>query len=91
MGSLERIAAEVGALCARKREAYGDSVSRARAILAILYPDGVRPEALGDMLLVVRVLDKVSRIATEPDALGEDPWMDIAGYALLALDARKGG
>jgi len=89
LGQLEKIAAEVGALCARKRSAYGNSVERAERILAILYPNGVPREAVGDMLLVVRVLDKLSRIATDPTALDEDPWQDIAGYALLALDARR--
>ena len=32
---------------------------------------------------VVRVLDKLFRIATDRDALGESPWRDIAGYGLL--------
>ncbi len=32
---------------------------------------------------MIRILDKCFRIATHRDALGEDPWQDVAGYALL--------
>lgn len=35
------------------------------------------------MLAIVRVFDKMMRIATDKDAFGEDPWRDIAGYAIL--------
>jgi hypothetical protein len=69
-----------------KQAAYGDSVGRSGQILRVLYPGGVPVEALFDALLVVRVLDKLSRIATDRDALGESPWRDIAGYALLGSE-----
>lgn len=84
----EVIAEQIGKLTAEKNEAYGDSASRSGAALEIFYPRGVSPAQYGDMLLVVRVLDKISRIATRKRALGESPWRDIAGYGLLgtALD-----
>jgi hypothetical protein len=31
------------------------------------------------------MLDKLSRIARDNDPLGESPYMDIAGYSILAL------
>jgi hypothetical protein len=31
------------------------------------------------------MLDKVARIARDNDPLGESPYMDIAGYAILSL------
>jgi hypothetical protein len=45
-------------------------------------------EAYGDSfgkigLTVVRVIDKLFRIATKKDAFGESPWKDICGYGLL--------
>lgn len=35
------------------------------------------------MLCLVRILDKMFRIATDKDALGESPYRDIAGYGIL--------
>lgn len=54
----------------------------------LLWPNGVPPESFGDMLVLVRVFDKMKRIATDRDAFGEDPWRDIAGYALLSIERR---
>lgn len=77
-------------LVVEKQRQYGDSARRSGRILAVLYPDGVPVEKYRDVLLVVRVLDKLSRIAThEVDAGGEEPWRDIAGYALLALEMKS--
>lgn len=88
----ERIGGEVGRLVAEKQAAYGDSFGKAGAVMRILYPDGVPAEKLDDALTVVRVLDKLFRIATDRDALGESPWRDIAGYALLSVArAERGG
>lgn len=85
MGKYRDIGAEIGALVETKQAAYGDSFSKAGAILRILYPDGVPLEKLDDALTIVRILDKLFRIATDRDALGESPWRDIAGYALLSV------
>ena len=74
-----------------KQAAYGDSFGKAGQILAILYPAGIRPEQYRDALAVVRVLDKLFRIATDRDALGESPWRDVAGYGLLGAAAAEAG
>jgi hypothetical protein len=79
---------EVGELVAKKNEAYGDSFAQCGEFLQLLYPQGVKPEEYGDMLAIVRVWDKLKRIATDQDAFGESPWKDVAGYALLALERR---
>ena len=34
---------------------------------------------------MVRVIDKMFRIATDKDAFGESPWRDICGYAILGI------
>lgn len=85
----EELGAEIGRLVTVKQKAYGDSFGRAGEVLRILYPNGVPDESLDDALVVVRVIDKLFRIATDKDALGEDPWRDIAGYALLGASRRK--
>ena len=76
---------EVGNLVAKKNKAYGDSAGTAGEMLKLLWPNGVPVEQYNDMLLLVRVWDKMKRIATDKTALGEDPWADITGYGLLGL------
>jgi hypothetical protein len=80
---LSEIGKDVGELCEEKNEAYGDSFAKAGVILEELYPNGVQPEQYTDMLGVIRVLDKLFRIATKKDAFGESPWLDVAGYGVL--------
>lgn len=82
----KQIALEIAALVERKQLAYGNSFGKSGAVLRILYPDGISHEQMDDALTVTRVLDKLFRIATEKSALGESPWRDIMGYALLAVD-----
>lgn len=84
-----KLAQEIGALVQTKNAAYGDAHTKSGDVLRILYPDGVKPEAYTDMLTIVRILDKLFRICTDKDALGEDPYKDIVGYSLLAT-ARRG-
>ena len=54
-------------------------------ILKILYPDGIEPSQYRDMLAITRIIDKLFRIATDKDALGENPFKDIAGYGILGV------
>ncbi len=80
----EKEAAKLGRLVQEKQAAYGDSFGKSEQIFKILYPDGVKPENYKDFLTLVRMVDKMFRIATKKDAFGENPFMDIQGYALLA-------
>jgi len=77
-------------LVEEKQAAYGDSFGKSGAVMRILYPDGISPEQMDDALVVVRVIDKLFRIATDRDAFGESPWRDIMGYSLLAVVRGKG-
>ncbi len=79
------LGADIGKLVAQKQVAYGDSFGRSGAVLRALYSNGISAAQLDDALTVVRVLDKLFRVATDRDALGESPWRDIAGYALLSV------
>ena len=79
------LAHQVGEVVVKKQAAYGDSISKTGKTMRILYPCGVTVEKLDDALLVVRVLDKLSRIANQKEAFDESPWQDIAGYGLLGV------
>ncbi len=85
------LAAEIGALVEAKQKSYGDSFGKSGAVMRILYPAGIKTEQLDDALTVVRMLDKIFRVATDRDALGESPFRDIAGYALLAAARVEAG
>lgn len=77
------LAGEIGRLVESKQAAYGDSFGKAGDIMRILYPAGIGPGQIDDALCIVRIIDKLFRIATDKDALGESPYRDIAGYGLL--------
>lgn len=83
MKTFVEIATEIGELVTEKNLAYGSSFARAGEFLALLYPAGLRPEQYGDALLLVRMFDKMMRIATDRDALGESPFLDLSGYGIL--------
>ena len=80
-----KIAIEIGELVTAKNAAYGGSFETSGDVLRLLYPDGIKPEQYIDALALVRIWDKMKRIATDRDALGENPFFDIAGYSILGV------
>jgi|WetSurMetagenome_2_1015567.scaffolds.fasta_scaffold38578_3 hypothetical protein len=86
ISSFEAIGSSIGLTVKDKQDAYGNSFGKSGDVMRILYPDGIKPAQLDDALAVVRVIDKLFRIATKKDAFGESPWNDIAGYAILGVD-----
>jgi hypothetical protein len=80
-----KITDRIAELVYQKNKAYGDSFFKSSEILKQLYPDGISPDKYGDMLTIIRILDKLFRIATDKDALGESPYQDILGYSLLGV------
>lgn len=80
--SYEILGQSIGAMVDTKNQQYGDAFNQGGRILEILYPEGVRPDEYRDMLGVIRVIDKLFRIAHGKQG-NEDPWQDIAGYGLL--------
>ena len=80
------IAAEIAETVVKKQAAYGDSFGKSGEVMRVLYPNGIPADQMDDALAVVRLVDKLFRVATDRDALGESPWRDIAGYALLAVE-----
>jgi hypothetical protein len=79
----EEIGSQLGSLITEKQLAYGDSYGKSGEVLKQLFPNGIPPKSYTDALAIVRIVDKLFRIATDPTWGGESPWKDIAGYALL--------
>jgi hypothetical protein len=82
----ERIQAkcqEISDLLVVKNRAYGNSA---------LEPVRIFGQGDAEALIRVRLDDKLSRIrnnAQNPDALGEDPVLDLVGYLVLLMLARE--
>lgn len=91
MGPYETLAQEVGALVDRKNVAYGSSFDHTGDFFRLLYPNGIRPEQYTDALTLVRMFDKMMRLANQPGAFGEDAWADLCGYSLLGMRRARAG
>ena len=85
MKNYKEIGKDIGELVQEKNEAYGDSFGNASKILEILYPEGIKTHQYRDVLAIIRVVDKLFRLANKKDAFGESPWRDICGYAILGV------
>src|SRR2546425_156935 len=76
------IGAEIGQLVEKKNKAYGNAFVRTADMMRVVFPDGIKPEQYLDAGIFFRMFDKIFRIVTEPDAFGESPYKDIAGYGI---------
>jgi hypothetical protein len=83
--SYKELGTEIGKLVEEKQAAYGNSFDMSADFLKLLWPDGVPVESYGDMLCVIRIFDKLKRIATNKGWNGESPYKDLCGYGLLGL------
>ena len=84
MSSYSEIALTIAELVERKQKMYGNSFDHAGEIMRILYPIGISLDQLESALTVVRVIDKLHRIANG-DQGDESAWSDICGYSILEL------
>jgi hypothetical protein len=76
---------EIGRMLANKNRKYGDSYARMAHVLPMFYPDGVPGDHLLDAVFILRIIDKLMRIASAQGDDEEDPVKDIAGYAILRM------
>jgi len=81
----EELGRSIGALIQEKQQSYGDSFHKSGEVMKQLFPKGIPPESYVDALALVRIIDKLFRLATDPGYNRENSWGDIAGYALLRL------
>ena len=90
MKSFTELAKGIADLVTEKEKAYGSAFDKAGDFLRVLYPEGIKPEQYKDMLCIVRVFDKLMRIATSYEGTKEkkvDAYSDLMGYGLLGLRA----
>ena len=84
----QEIAKNIGETVIRKNKVYGNSFGKSADFIRLLYPNGIKPEQYDDVLLLARIFDKLVRIATGAKD-EEDPYSDIAGYAILGVDMKN--
>lgn len=89
MSAFTDVTDALGALVEEKNVAYGDATRTGAEAMKALYPNGVKPEQYERFGYCLLVWHKLSRLATKPDAFGENPIHDIAGYSVLALAREK--
>lgn len=82
MPDYKKLAQELGELVHQRALSYGNSAKRSGEILGILFPGGVGPAQYDRLLLIARVVDKLSRLSMGET---EDSWRDIAGYGLVGM------
>lgn len=87
----ERIGADLGRLVDQKNIAYGgNSMPQIADVLNLMYPWGIRDAQMLDATAMVRIFDKLFRIARgDKKAFSENPWQDIAGYALRMIQIEE--
>jgi len=85
------LANELGNMLADKNRQYGDSYARMAHVLPMFYPDGVPPDQLLDAVFILRIVDKLMRIASAQGDDQEDPVLDLCGYGILRLREMRNG
>lgn len=91
MGRFSKIAEEIGDVVELKNRAYGNAINDTEGFLKLLYPNGITEDKYHSVGLLIRMWDKMKRIASDAEAFGESPFMDIAGYAILGEEASRRG
>lgn len=82
-------AEEIARLVTNKQKQYGNAISSTGEFLKSLYPNGITPEQYEDLGILVRMYDKMKRIANGNQG-EENAWNDLMGYALLKAAAPRG-
>lgn len=83
LSKFEQAALDIGKIVATKNAEYGNSAIESGDILKVLYKDVINTDTT-NMLLVTRILDKLSRISHAKDSKTVlDAMLDICGYGLI--------
>ncbi len=77
-------------LLSNKNRQYNNSHEKTIYILKIMYDNGININQYKDLLYIVRILDKLNRIANIKDNKEKlNEWIDIIGYSTLIATKYK--
>lgn len=83
LSKFEQAALDIGKIVATKNAEYGNSAIESGGILKVLYKDVINTDTT-NMLLVARILDKLSRISHAKDLdTVKEAFADLCGYGLI--------
>lgn len=90
-GELGTAGLALGLLVEEKNASYGDGLVDKDRFLKLFWPENIPPEHYLTADIFGRIYDKMKRIVSYTGAYGENPWWDIAGYALrmAVMTAKK--
>lgn len=78
---------KLGKLLQEKRKHYGQAHFKGGEVLKLLYPNGMQTEDYCHALMIARIFEKCTRIASPNRNLdAESPYFDIAGYGIIGLE-----
>lgn len=87
----EKVGQDIGKLVDKKNSQYGSAFEKVDQIMAILYPNGISVPQLKNASILVRILDKVVRVANGNQG-EENAFNDLAGYGILmSAEPKKNG
>lgn len=73
---------EIYTIVSQKLTYYGpNTIEKGQAIMQNLFPDGIPVSKYPDALIIIRVIDKLCRLAESPESI-KDAWCDISGYGI---------
>lgn len=81
-------ALKIGNIVQTKNNQYGNAINNTGEFLKLLYPNGIKQEQYAELGVIVRVYDKLKRIANGNQG-EENAWQDIAGYGILMCGGEK--
>lgn len=91
-GQHANLGIEIGSIVDVKNEQYGQAWKRSAEFIRLLWGDNITADQYPNVLLLVRMFDKMCRIS---QGHLDDSFEDIAGYALIgaqhARTLQKGG
>ena len=90
IGKYVEIGYDLGKLVQETHETYGEVWKKTDQILAVLYPDGVKPHDFAHMSLIIRLSDSMCRIAAGPSMKDDNPWEEIGGYGIMGSTIGRG-
>lgn len=78
----KKLGEKIGSLVDEKNQAYSNSYNETGQILKLLYPNGIMTENYKDMIVLIRMIDKMKRLATSKEAFKENPYKDLIGLTI---------
>ena len=61
--SYKNIGEKIGLIVEAKNKQYGDAINNTAEFLILLFPEGIKPDQYKDLGIIVRVYDKLKRVA----------------------------